>query len=289
MVDHNQSAVNADGGQHRREQSRLVLAVAVAIAEDIGGVVRLVAADAHLDDEVTNPLLNELGDGLGLVVEVGLVTGEFFGFGGNLWGCGEAVPGEVLIPLSDALPASLCGRSDAWAGIVHGHTAFERGRIGAEHDVIEIDGWGFLHLPTPALVLEVGGRDLLGMGPDGAVGKAGWKLEGEALVEARQIALEEPGLFGQIGMASLLVLVGDDAAGVAAGSVCGSHLQIHEEVALAGIANFDHLVVFDGILVAVGADAPDMHRENLAVLVEGDGDDALLPALGPENFNDVTI
>jgi len=51
------------------------------------------------------------------------------------------------------------------------------------------------------------------MGPDGAVGKAGGKLEGEALVEPRQVALEEPGLLGQVGMASLLVLIGDDTAG----------------------------------------------------------------------------
>ena len=90
-------------------------------------------------------------------------------------------------------------------------------------------------------------------------------------------------------MAALLILVGDDAAGVAAGSVGGSHFQIHEEIALAGIAVFCHLVVFDGVLMAVGADAPDVHGEDLAVLVEGDGDDALFPALRAKDFNDVAI
>ncbi len=156
--------------------------------------------------------------------------------------------------------------------------------------MIEVDGRGLLHLPAPALVLEVDGRDFFGMGPDGAVSEAGGKLEGEALVEPRQVALEEPGLLGQVGMASLLVLIGDDAAGVAAGSVCdGPYFQVHEEIALAGIAVFGHLVVLDGVLVAVGADAPDMHGEDFAVLVEGHGDDALLPALRPEDLNDVAI
>ncbi len=76
MVHHHQSAVDADGGEHRGEQGRLILAVAIAVVEDVSGGVRLVAADAHLDDEVANLLLDELGDGLGLVVEVGLAGGQ---------------------------------------------------------------------------------------------------------------------------------------------------------------------------------------------------------------------
>jgi len=41
--------------------------------------------------------------------------------------------------------------------------------------------------------------------------------------------------------------------------------------------------------VAVGADAPDVHGEDLAVLVEGDGDDSLFPALGAEDFDTVRV
>ena len=138
-------------------------------------------------------------------------------------------------------------------------------------------------------MFEIDGRHLFAMGPDGAVGKAWGKFEGEALVQAREIALKEPSLLSQVGMAALLILIGDNAARIAAGSICRPYLQIHEEIALARIAIFGHLVVFDGVLVAVGTDAPDMHGEDLAVLVEGDGDDALVPALGPENFNHVAI
>ena len=90
-------------------------------------------------------------------------------------------------------------------------------------------------------------------------------------------------------MAALLVFECNDTAGVAGWSVSGSHFQVHEKIALAGIPYFGHLVVFDGVLVAVGADAPDVHGEDFAVLVEGDGDDALVPALGPEDFNDVAV
>ena len=46
-VDHDESAVNADGGEHGGEQGGFVFAVAVTIAEDVAGVVGLVAADAQ--------------------------------------------------------------------------------------------------------------------------------------------------------------------------------------------------------------------------------------------------
>src|SRR5207302_3918408 len=125
--------------------------------------------------------------------EVGLTGGEFLAFGGDLGGGDEAIFREVLIPLADALPASFGGGDDARTGVVDCHAAFKRGRRGTEQDVVEVDGRGFFHLPAPALVLEVDGGDFFGMGPDGAVGEAGGKFEGEALVEARDLALEEPG------------------------------------------------------------------------------------------------
>ncbi len=143
------------------EEGRLVFAVAVAVAEDVAGVVGLVAADAHLDDEVADLLLDELGDGFGLVVEVGLVADEFFGFGGDLGSGGEAVFGDGLIPLADALPAAFGGCGESWAGVVDGHAAFERELRGAQHDVIEVDGRGVFHLPAPALVFEVDGSGSL--------------------------------------------------------------------------------------------------------------------------------
>ena len=103
VIDHDQSAVDADGGEHGGEQGCFVFAVAVAVAEDVGGVVRLIASDAHFDDEVADLFLDELGDGFGLVVEVGLAGDEFFGLGGDLGGGDEAILGEVLVPLADAL------------------------------------------------------------------------------------------------------------------------------------------------------------------------------------------
>ena len=66
-------------------------------------------------------------------------------------------------------------------------------------------------------MLEIDGPHFLGVGPDCAIGEAGRKLEGEALIEAGQIALEEPRLLGEIRVGALFVLIGNDAAWVAAG------------------------------------------------------------------------
>ena len=170
-----------------------------------------------------------------------------------------------------------------------GHAAFERERGGRKHDVIEVDRRSVLHLPAPALLFEIDGRQLLAVGPDGAVGEACGKLRVKLWLRRGRSLWKNQVFSVRYGWLALLVFVGDDTAGVAAGGVCGSHLQIHEEVALAWIADFDHLVVFDGVLVAVGADAPDVHGENLAVLVERDGYDAFFPALGAQDLDDAAI
>jgi hypothetical protein len=47
-------------------------------------------------------------------------------------------------------------------------------------------------------MFKISGRDFLAVSPDRAVSEAGWKFESEALVEARNIALEEPGLLRQV-------------------------------------------------------------------------------------------
>jgi hypothetical protein len=51
----------------------------------------------------------------------------------------------------------------------------------------------------------------------------------------------------------------------------------------------DHLVVLDGVLVAIGTDTPDVHGEDFGVLVEGDADDSVSPALRTKNLNDVAV
>src|ERR1700727_1938011 len=90
-------------------------------------------------------------------------------------------------------------------------------------------------------------------------------------------------------MVALLILIRDDSARIAARGFRSAHFEIVEKVTLTRVANLDHLIVFDSVLVAVRADAPDMHGEDLAVLVEGNADDALLPALRPEDLDDIAI
>ena len=169
-----------------------------------------------------------------------------------------------------------------------GHAAFQRENGGTEGDVAKINGRGFTHDPAPTLTLEVDGRGLFGVGPHGSVGVVGGKFESEGLVEMRQGALKEPGLFGQEGVRTLFVLVSNDSAGIAGGRFRDAHLVVLEEMAFT-VAVLGHLAVFDGVLVAVRADAPDVHGENFGVLVEGDGDDALAATLGTDNFEDVAV
>jgi hypothetical protein len=138
------------------------------------------------------------------------------------------------------------------------------------------------------LVYEVDRRHLFRMGPDCAISEAGWKLESETLMEMRQIVLKEPGLLGEVGMAALLVLECDDSARVAAWGFGDADFVVLEHMGIA-ITVLDHLVVLDGILVAVGADAPDVHGEDFRVFVEGDADDSVSPALRTENLHDLAV
>src|SRR5712671_4861102 len=66
-VDYDVVRFHADCAQHGAHQGRLVLAVAVAMVEDVGRRVGLPAADAKLNGDVTNVFLHELGNGLHLI------------------------------------------------------------------------------------------------------------------------------------------------------------------------------------------------------------------------------
>ncbi len=287
-VDHDKGAVYTDGGEHGGEKGGFVFAVAIAVVKNVACEVGLIAADAHLDGEVADLFLDKFGDGFGLVVEVGLAGSEFGCFRGDFWRRDETVLRDALVPLADALPGAFCGRGDAGAAVVNSHATFERVDRGAETDILEVDGGSIVHDPPPVLVFEVDGRGLLSVSPNSAVGEARREFEGEGLVEVGNVVLEEPCLLGEVGMGALLVLVGDDAAWIPAGSFGDANFVVFEEIPDA-VAVFGHLVVLDGILVAVGADAPDVHGENFGVLIEGDRDDGLSPALGAEDLDDMAV
>jgi hypothetical protein len=90
-------------------------------------------------------------------------------------------------------------------------------------------------------------------------------------------------------MVTLLVFIGDDAAGIASRSSRSAHFEVFKVVTLARVADLCHLIVLNGVLVTVWTDAPDVHGEDFAVFVEGNADDALFPSLGTEDFYDVAI
>ena len=107
VIDHQESGADAHAGEHGGEEGGFVFAVAVVIAIDIGGEVGLEAADAHLDNEVADLVLDELGDGFDLVVEVGGGAGERLSLGDEIRGGGKAIAGETGVPLADALPGAI--------------------------------------------------------------------------------------------------------------------------------------------------------------------------------------
>ena len=116
--------------------------------------------------------------------------------------------------------------------------------------------------------------------------KSRWEFKGEALIETRKFALEEPGFLGEIGMGALLVLVGNYSTGIAAGSFGAPHSEVHEEVALAGIAELNLIVILYGVLVAVGANAPDVHVKDFCVFVERESNSAFITTLWAQDFDD---
>src|SRR6185312_16298729 len=79
------------------------------------------------------------------------------------------------------------------------------------------------------------------------------------------------------------------AAGIAARSVGDFYLVVLKKIALSWIAVFDNFIVLDRIFVAIGADAPYMERKDFGVAVEGDNHDRIVPSLGPQYLDDVTI
>src|SRR5215469_5142764 len=135
------------------------------------------------------------------------------------------------------------------------HTSFKREGGGPQEDVTKIDGWRLLHLPEPALMLKISRVHRIMVRPDGTVGKAGRQFQSEALIQSRQVTLEEPCLLCHVRTGALFILVGNDAARVAAGSFCHHELLVFVEVAFTGIAKLDDLLVLECVLVAVGTNA----------------------------------
>src|ERR1700722_15785232 len=124
--------------------------------------------------------------------------------------------------------------------------------------MVQIDGRCVLHLPTKALMFEVSRWHLFAVRPHSAVSESRRKLKRKALAQTRNPALKKPGLLGHIGMNPLLILISHHAFRIASWSIRSSDLVVGKEVALAGIADLDHLVILDGILMPVGSDAPDV-------------------------------
>ena len=138
-------------------------------------------------------------------------------------------------------------------------------------------------------MLQVDRLYLLMVSKDSGVGVVWRQLDCEALFEPGNIFLEEPVGFVLVRGVALIVFESDDAAGITAGRV--GHLELHIliEVAASLHTNLDDLAVFYDIFMAIGTDAPDMHRENLAVFIKSNMDNALISSTGPKDPGHVAM
>ena len=95
----------AFGAEERLEEGVLIFAVAILVGEDLGGGVRLEAADAEVDADVAGLGGDEVVDGADLVLGRGDAFGEVVGAGAEGVGGGGAGCGEGAVPVADLGPA----------------------------------------------------------------------------------------------------------------------------------------------------------------------------------------
>ena len=131
--------VDADGLQHGDEQGGFVLAVAVAVAIDVSGVVGLPAADALLDDEIADVFLDVVGDAAQLGVEVGSAGDEFLSLGGDLGRGIGAVLFQLLLPEADGAPL-IVGALDGGVAPFDRHAGGQRSPCGSGVEVLRDRG-----------------------------------------------------------------------------------------------------------------------------------------------------
>jgi len=139
--------VDAGGGEHGDQERGLVFAVAVLVAEDVAGVVRLEAADAKSYADVADLRANVGVDGAGLFVGRGFAGGEGGDLGADVVVGLSAGAFEGAVPGADLLPGVEVGPGDVGEGWVV---------VGAEGGII-------VELEESVLFFAGGGRELGGL------------------------------------------------------------------------------------------------------------------------------
>ncbi len=144
------------GGEHGDEEGSFIFAVAVLIAEDIGGGVGLIAADAEGYADVADLGADEVVDGAGLGVVGGFVGGEGADAGADIVVGSGAGGLQAAIPGSDFGPGVEVGPGDVGEfGIV----ADAEGGIFVEEEesVFVFAGYGLELGAVPPVDVLVGG------------------------------------------------------------------------------------------------------------------------------------
>ena len=283
---HQQRAVDSHARQHRRQQRRLVLAIAITVFEDVRCRMRLIAAHAHLNVVVANLLLHKLTDGLGLVIEIRLACSQLGGLGGNLRrGCQPSIL-QCVVPLADALPRPVLRLGQARPCVVHRHPSRQRAGSRRHGYLLQVDRRLVVHLPAVAVVLQVGAIQRQMVRPRRGVGKSRRQHQRKTLVHPRFIVLEEPARLRQVRPLSPLILIGHHSPRIHSRRIGSLGFVIRVQyTTLSRRSHLKDFAVLHCILMPRRINAPHMHRHDLGVLIEPDSRRRVVPPLRAKDLH----
>ena len=183
--------MNAGHLEHGDKQSGLVLAIAVTIAEDVGSMIRLQAADAARDGEIADVFLDIFGDAAEFRVEVWRAGDEGLGFGGDLRRGVGPVSFQCGHPLADGAPLVVFS-FDGGIAPLHGHARGESGpgRVGLH--IAQVERRHVFQFPAPVVGRDLDGLDGWEFMPGLGVGAAGRQVHFESLEDDGNRTLDIP-------------------------------------------------------------------------------------------------
>ena len=207
---------DADGLEHRDHQSGFVLAVAVAVAIDIAGVMRLPSSDPFHDDEVADVFLDVARDTAQLGVEIGRTGHKFLRFGRNLRCWIGTMSYKLILPQAECLP--LFRRAlDSRVSPHHRHVCGQRLRRRNGVEIFQIESRNVCDFPTQMAILCLDGPDWVEVAPRVRIVAVRRQSQLKSFVHDRDRVLYPPNLGVHVRPQMSLEFASDDCAGVAAG------------------------------------------------------------------------
>jgi len=279
---------DADRLKHRDKQSGFVFAIAIAVAVNVAGIVRLQTANALHDDEVADVFLDIAGEPTQFGVEIGRSRNEFLSLGGDLGRGIGPMRFELILPQAESTPLVV----DALNGVLpphHRHVSRQcfprRGRM----EIFQIERGNVRNLPTQVVISCLDRRDRLEMTPRFGIMAARRQRQLKRLIHNRNRVLYSPGRHIHVGPEIVHDLAGDDGAGIVSGRpyIPGALGELGIRVFI--VPHIDEIRIHGLKLSAVGGDRPRVEGVQLCVDVVIFTAVAAFAPLRLENANDGSL